>query len=234
MKNIKQFTLIELLVVIAIIAILAAMLLPALSAARERARSANCISNLKQIGLGVAMYTNDNKGHLPQEYPNVAAADRTYFVYQLKDYVDQKVWKCPSQQQGTLVNKDGKLIIAYRDAVVNSDDYLVSYGFTESYDGYHDYRQWSPCQGVMVDQFASPTIIFACSNNQNEMLSECGPYATTESYDEDDLVPRSTSGIGTARLGLTYLHNDMSNFLFHDGHVETIKDPTFRQWMSFL
>lgn len=76
-SSLHAFTLIELLVVIAIIAILAAMLLPALTRAREQARQASCASNLRQVGLALLMYSNDFDEWLLPSYTRIPNSSGT-------------------------------------------------------------------------------------------------------------------------------------------------------------
>ncbi len=114
MASRQGFTLIELLVVIAIIAILAAILFPVFSRAREKARAASCLSNLKQLGLAALMYTQDYDECFPMNYYFTPDGTAYTFYHELEPYIkNAQVYRCPSDANALPIADMAQVFASY-------------------------------------------------------------------------------------------------------------------------
>ena len=140
----NSFTLIELLVVIAIIAILAGMLLPALNSSREKARSSNCVSNIKQSLTGLLQYTNDNNDYFPDQ--TIGENDFQYIrskgvnyhlgLALLEKYLTVGSMTCPSDRNGGSDTTVPGVVFwngsTWVQAKAGQDDYVMTRYMTKS------------------------------------------------------------------------------------------------------
>ena len=202
----RGFTLIELLVVIAIIAILAALLLPALSSARQRALTAACKSNLHQIGLGMNMYADDNRALYPQSGAFLPwPADS--WIHQLFAYAPTtNVFHCPTDRLSPFSYFNG-----IRAAYVAAGNNIVAVN-------------------SKLIKFPSAYVL---SGDTTTTTNGVGLFAPDDS-DRDDSSQNCVGGAVNGTPAIAWqVHNKGQNLLFEDGHAKWFKaylagEMTFR------
>lgn len=208
----NAFTLIELLVVIAIIAILAAILFPVFARARENARRASCQSNLKQIGLGIAQYTQDYDEKLPyieNESSPVGgqfASDNTYWADGIQPYVKStQIFLCPSSRRDNSAPPLG--------GGTKPTDATCNFHYAPA--------RWNARAALWVQYYGhgAPTALSEV-NSPADTLS-VGDRSDVQGY---MIQPDLNLGVGVTNYGrASDIHLAGGNWLFADGHVKWLR-----------
>lgn len=223
------FTLIELLVVIAIVSILAAILFPVFTRARENARRASCMSNLKQIGLGFIMYAQDYDEHMPSaylsshvngsfKYPNGNSYPTQSWYAAIYPYIKSaQLFNCPSVDTAILYGGGYQMVnfpysynYRYPAGVTNPG---ISLG--------HNDRSGANIAGIddtvgtiMVVEGSKAVVRFSTA------------YPATEQTLHDTGACSDTAGGHYYQNCARVRHLEMINTLFVDGHVKAMSWKT--------
>ena len=206
-RKVFSFTLIELLVVIAIIAILAAILLPALNAARERGRTASCINNCKQVAIAKLMYMDDFDGHFYCGHPSWGGDIRGLVrkIYQSGYLGDVNAGICPSGPipEGITFTAESDLNYSYGATIVS----------------------WNGAGAIKSESFKN--IERFNNRDLNTPVTPTQLMLFGDSLNPTTGLPSAWMNTATANPATLHLrHNESANIGFLDGHVATIDRKT--------